>query len=106
MLDKLEVFAVDVREQLELGIETTPFILCVKLTDKWCKPLRDIGKNFDEVMSDSNKSIVSALMVFDVETDFKVDMLFDPNEMLDEFLQRKLEDFLVKHNEEEKVCHQ
>lgn len=91
-MEKLEVFAVDESEFMRE--EGLPLVLCVKLNDRWCKPLKDIGFGFDDVMRDQNKKMTCALWRFDPNVDRKVDMMFDPNTQLDEFQQRHLQEFL------------
>jgi hypothetical protein len=91
-MEKLEVFVVQA-EMLDKDL-----VLCVKLTDKWCKPLKEIGFSFDDVMRDQNKGIEMALWRFDPITDKKVDMMFDPKTQLGDFQQRHLKKFLEGRN--------
>lgn len=75
------------------GEKIVPVIV---LSERWCKPLSELGKTFDDIMWDSNKSIKQALWRRDDGLEGVTLGWFDPKEELSSFDQKSLYQFILK----------
>lgn len=74
------------------GEEIVPVII---LNDNWCKPLSNLGLTFEDVMTDSNQSIVQSLWRRDVALEGEALGTFNVSS-LDKFCQNQLTKWLGK----------